>query len=270
MVHLPISIQIIIVFIFGICLGSFLNVCIDRLPKGESIVHPGSHCPYCQKPIPWYLNIPLLSWLYLKGQTKCCQNTIPFRYFLSEIGVGIGAITIYLYFKQLALPHFLLFCFLWVAFFTDLNTLLIPDEISLLGITTGVLISYFFPQMHHQTNAFTGMLESIKCTCLGMGGLFCFICFAEFFLKKEAMGLGDVKLIGCIGAFLGLEGCMFSLFFGAILGSFLLILYGLYKKIVSKNYVSLKNKCIPFGPFLTIAAIIYMFFPHTFLNFTFE
>jgi len=272
MSHLPLGAQIIILFTFGICLGSFLNVCIDRWPKGESIIRPGSHCPYCKKPIPWYLNIPLLGWLFLRGKTACCSRPIPFRYFLSELGVGLGTVAIYLYSEPPIpyIPYLILFCLLWVAFFTDIDTMLIPDEISLLGITLGILLSYIFPQLQYLENRFTAMMYSIEAACVSMGGLFCFISFVEFFLKKEAMGLGDVKLIGCIGAFLGVEGCLFSLFFGAILGSTSIISFKIYKRIFFKKQISLRNQRIPFGPFLAIAAFIYMFFPLTLFAMIFD
>ena len=258
MFDLPLGFVLLILFVFGCCIGSFLCVCAERLPQGKSIVYPGSHCPFCQKKIPWFLNIPVISWLYLKGKSACCQKKIPFRYFLSEVLTGIGAIVFYVHSKELFFPYFALFCFLWVAFLTDLSEMIIPDEISLLGICVGVLMSFFYPQMHACYENFEGMVTSLKSICLGMGGLFLFISFLEFFLKKEAMGFGDIKLIGCIGAFLGWEGCLFSLFFGSIIGSVVMLLFFVFQKAINKKTIQLRNKQIPFGPFLSFAAIFYI------------
>ena len=260
MCDLPLGFILILLFVFGCCIGSFLCVCAERLPKGKSIVYPGSHCPFCKKRIPWYLNIPVVSWLCLKGKSVCCRKKIPFRYFLSEILTGIAAVAFYWHSKEFFWSHFTLFCFLWVALWSDFTDMIIPDEISLLGICIGVLMSFFYPQIHNCYETFEGMVTSLKSVCLGMGGLFLFISFVEFFLKKEAMGLGDVKLIGCIGAFLGWGGCLFSLFFGSILGTVGIILFYSYQKIVKRKHIQLRNKQIPFGPFLSLAAIFYLFY----------
>ena len=262
----PLVVQYAIVVAFGCCIGSFLCVCVERLPKGLSIVFPGSRCPHCKKAIPWYLNIPIISWLFLRGKSRCCQKPIPVEYFLSELGVGIMAGLLYYHSRALFIPYFTLFCLLWVAFFIDLKTMIIPDEISLLGIVFGILMCYFFPELQSKREAFYGFLGSLQATCTSMGGLFLFISITEFFLKKEAMGLGDVKLMGCIGAFLGNEACLFSLFFGAILGTVCVIFGHLFRKFYLKQRVTLKNKMIPFGPFLALATIVYLFFPQLMLK----
>ena len=237
-----------------------MSVCAERLPKEQSIVRPGSHCPYCKEPIPWYLNIPVLGWLFLRGKSACCKKPIPFRYFLSEGLVGVVAVAFYLHNKEFFWPYFTLFCFLWVAFWTDFNDMIIPDEISLLGICMGVLLSFFYPKLHGEFENFSSMLTSLKSVCWSMGGLFLFISFVEFFLKKEAMGLGDVKLIGCIGAFLGWPGSLFSLFFGSIIGTVAMFLFYLFQKFINKKRISLHNQQIPFGPFLSLAAIFYIIY----------
>lgn len=263
---LPIECNLLILFVFGSCIGSFLSVCIERWPKEQSIVQPASYCPYCQKKIPWYLNIPIFAWLFLRGKTACCGKKIPIRYFLSEIFIGLLAISVYFFHKNLFLPYFSLLCLLWVAFWTDVDTMLIPDEVTLLGIVIGILMSYFYPNLQGKHDAFQSMLVSLQGVCWGMGGLVCFISFVEFFLKKEAMGFGDVKLIGCIGAFCGWQGCLFSLFAGAIIGTFTVLCWGLFQIIIRKKKFIIRDKCIPFGPFLTIAVIIYVFFEKNFFE----
>ena len=187
-------------------------------------------------------------------------------YVLSELGVGGMAGWLYFYAPRLFIPYFMLFCLLWVAFFIDLKTMIIPDEISLLGIVLGVLMSCLFPELQGKREPFYGLVGSVEVACMSMGGLFLFISIAEFFLKKEAMGLGDVKLMGCIGAFLGSDACLFSLFFGAILGTVCVFLGYLFRKFYLKQHVTLKNKQIPFGPFLAFSTVLYLFFPQWMLK----
>ena len=143
---------------------------------------------------------------------------------------------------------------------------MIPDEISLLGIVLGVLMCCFSPELQGEREPFYGLIKSVEIACLSMGGLFLFISVAEFFLKKEARGLGDVKLMGCIGAFLGSNACLFSLFFGAILGTVWVFLGYFFRKFYLKQHVKLKNKMIPFGPFLALSALLYLFFPQLMLK----
>ncbi len=260
------SYSLLILFIVGSCIGSFLSVCIERWPKEQSVIKPASYCPHCKKKIPWYLNVPIFGWLLLKGKSFCCNKKIPIRYLFSEIFIGLCACIIYLFQKDLFLPYFILTCLLWIAFWTDIDTMLIPDEITLLGIILGILMSYLFPKLQGETNAFYGMLTSIKGICWGMGSLVCFISFVEFFLKKEAMGFGDIKLIGCIGAFCGWQGCLFSVFAGAIIGTITLFSWGFAKLIFYKKPFIIRNKCIPFGPFLAIATFLYLFSEKTFFE----
>ncbi len=266
MFDLPLAVQCFIAVVFGCCMGSFLCVCVERLPQGLSVISPGSRCLHCGKAIPWYLNIPIISWLFLRGKSWCCKKSIPITYFLSELIVGLMAGLLYMHSPKLFIPYFMLFCLLWVAFFIDLKIMIIPDEISLLGIVFGVLLSCFFPELQGKREPFYGLIRSVEVACLSMGGLFLFISIVEFFLKKEAMGLGDVKLLGCIGAFLGGEACLFSLFFGAILGTVCVLFGYVFQKFCLKRRVKLRNKRIPFGPFLALSTLLYLFFPQLMLK----
>ena len=266
MFDLPLAVQCFIVIVFGCCMGSFLCVCVERLPKGLSVISPRSRCLHCGKPIPWYLNIPVISWLVLRGKSRCCKKAIPVTYILSELGVGLMTGLLYFHSPRFFIPYFMLFCLLWVAFFIDLKTMMIPDEISLLGIVLGVLMSCFFPELQGKQEPLYGLIGSVEVACMSMGGLFLFISIAEFFLKKEAMGLGDVKLMGCIGAFLGSDACLFSLFFGAILGTICTFSGYLFRKFYLKQRVTLRNKMIPFGPFLALSTILYLFYPQWMLK----
>lgn len=258
--ELPFACQIVLLFVFGCCMGSFLSVCAERWGQDASIIAPGSHCPHCKKKIPWHLNIPVVSWVYLRGKSACCHQPIPVRYLLAECVVGLASAGFFAYFKTLYVPYFTLFCLLWIAFFTDLDTMIIPDEVTLFGMLLGCVFCCFWPELHG-VGRWTGALNGLQAACLSMGGLFLFMSFVEYFIKKEAMGLGDVKLMGCIGAFLGCQACVIILFSGAILGSLLLIGYAAWMRFVKKEEVNLRNKRIPFGPFLVISTILYLFFP---------
>ena len=140
----------IFAFIYGACIGSFLNVCIVRMPEEKSVVRPGSHCPTCKQPIPWHFNIPLIGYLILRGRTHCCQERLSPRYFLVEL---ITAITFVLYYKYYGvdwrlLPYlFMVSCFI-VATFVDLKHRIIPDEISVGGMYFGLLFSFLIPTLH--------------------------------------------------------------------------------------------------------------------------
>lgn len=266
MLCFPYSVQCCLLFIFGTCIGSFLCVCIERWSVNQSVVFPNSHCPFCKKNIPWTLNIPVISWLWLRGKTQCCNKKIPIYYLLCEVFIGLIAVYIFNHSTALFIPYFILFCLLWVAFFTDIKAMIIPDEVSLLGLFTGIILCYFYPELQQQTQPLAGFMTSLQAACCSVGGIFIFASIIEYFLKQEAFGLGDVKLIGCIGAFLGLDACLFSLFAGAILGTIFTFLdYG-FRVLVLKQHIQLKHKRIPFGPFLASAAVLYMFYADHFFN----
>lgn len=250
------AIQTIILFVFGSCIGSFLNVCIDRWVNNQSVIKPRSYCPHCKKNIPWYLNIPVLAWLLLKCKTRCCGNPIPFRYFLSEIGIGLLATFTFTYANNLALPCFVLLCLLWIAFWSDCDTLLIPDQVTLGGLLLGIVLSAFYPQIQLSQNTFEAIKESFIGMCVGSGSLFLVASIAECFVNEEALGLGDMKLLGCIGAFLGTSGCLYALFLGSILGTLFIVLHsGFIKLFHPKTNL---NRRMAFGPFLALGAAVYM------------
>ena len=249
-------VQGIVLFLFGSCIGSFLNVCIDRWVKNQSVIKPRSHCPYCHKNIPWYLNIPVLTWLLLKGKTRCCGKPIPFRYFLSEIGIGLSAVLTFVYANDLALPRFVLLCLLWIAFWSDCETMLIPDQVTLGGLLLGIVLSAFYPQMQLSQNTFEAVKGSFIGMCVGAGSLFLVANIAECFVKEEALGLGDMKLLGCIGAFLGTAGCLCALLLGSMFGTLFIVLHATFIKLFRpKTNI---NRRMAFGPFLALGAVMYM------------
>ena len=254
---IPVSVmQVICFFLFGSCIGSFLNVCIDRWVKNQSVIKPRSYCPHCKKNIPWHLNIPVLAWLLLKGKTRCCGKPIPFRYFLSEIGIGLLAILTFTYANNLAVPCFVLLCLLWIAFWSDCETLLIPDQVSLVGLLLGIVLSAFYPQIQLSQNTFEAVKESFIGMCVGAGSLFLVACIAECFVNEEALGLGDMKLLGCIGAFLGTSGCLYALLLGSMLGTLFIVSHGSLTKLFQPKATI--NRRMAFGPFLALGAVAYM------------
>jgi len=231
-----------VLFLFGAVIGSFLNVCIVRIPEKISIVMPASHCPQCKKPIAVYDNIPMVSYIILGGRCRHCKLPIPFRYFLVETLTAVLLPTLYFWFDlTLALPASFAFCAaLIVITFIDLKLQIIPDSISLPGIPLCFLCSFIVP--------WTTPLESGIGILVGGGLLYC-VAEGYFYLtKKEGMGGGDIKLLAMIGAFLGWKGALIALVAGSFAGS-----------IVGITVMLLKGKdlkyAVPFGPFLSLGAV---------------
>jgi len=238
----------VFIFIIGACIGSFLNVCIYRIPENNSIITPGSFCPACKKGIPFYCNIPVLSYLFLKGRCKFCHEPISIRYPLIEILAGMFAVVLFYKFGigQVMIYWFIFTSVLITISFIDIDHQIIPDVISLPGILVFASSFYFLPEM------------TLKNTLLGIvagGGSLYAVAFLYYLLKKqEGMGGGDIKLLAMIGAAIGIKGVFFTIFAGSLLGTFFGLLIMIYTKIADSK---LK---IPFGPFLSMGAILYIFF----------
>ncbi|MEW6100696.1 MAG: prepilin peptidase [Candidatus Omnitrophota bacterium] len=250
----------IIAFLFGSIVGSFLNVCIYRMPHGESIVWPGSHCPNCKKRIPAYDNIPFISYILLKGKCRFCKQKISIRYLLVEL---LTAILFVMLFDRYNLTfdfffYAVLFSALIVATFIDIAHRIIPDEISVGGMILGLILSSlrglsFSPfqlSLKPALNSLLGILAGGGIIYF-TGYLFDLIYFK--LLKKppiqgetESMGGGDVKLLAMIGAFLGWQRALLTFFIAPFLG----IAFGLI------NLISKKDHTIPYGPFLSVAALL--------------
>jgi leader peptidase (prepilin peptidase)/N-methyltransferase len=233
----------ILIFIFGACIGSFLNVCIYRIPESKSIVHPGSACPGCGSPIRFYDNLPLISYLLLRGRCRQCHSPISLRYPIVELICGLFAICLFLKFgwSPAALIYFIFVACLITITFIDLDHWIIPNIITLPGIPLGLAASFFLPQLS-ATSSLSGML-------LGGGSLFAVAWGYRLLTGREGMGLGDVKLLAMIGAFIGWQGVLLTIFSASALGT----LAGL---VTGKG---MKMK-VPFGPFLSIGALIHLFF----------
>lgn len=237
--------EISVVFILGLLFGSFANVCIYRLPQRLSVVFPASHCPTCQTTLRPWQNIPLLSYLCQGGRCTTCYAAIGSRYLLVELGNGLLYLLLYHYyqFTLYGLVLALLTTTLLVVSCIDLVHTIIPDTITLPGIVVGLCASSWLTPVGWQ-NALVGML-------LG-GGLFVLIAvLSVVILHREGMGGGDMKLIAMLGAFLGWQAVLVTIFVGAMCGAVIgLSLMWWHRK---QRYAA-----IPFGPFLAFGALCAM------------
>jgi len=230
----------LVALVGGACIGSFLNVCIYRIPKGESIVTPGSHCA-CGTPIRWYDNIPLLSWLLLRGRARCCGRPISARYPVVEALTALLFLACWLLFPPgKALCGMVLVAALIAATFIDLDHMIIPDAFTLWLGVAGVLLSCLVPSLHGRQHELF-LIASLRSGVDGLVGLLAgsglvlwIALLAEAVLKKEAMGFGDVKFVGAIGAFTGWQGAVAAVFGGAVIGTLwfalALLWQGLFRK----------------------------------------
>lgn len=342
----PFQFWSVVLFVFGCMVGSFLNVCIHRMPLGESVVSPPSHCPHCRYSIPWYLNIPLITWLYLRGKCANCGAPISIRYFLVELLTGLEFLACWLRFgyqsPALALVYGFFLAGLIVATFIDFEHFIIPDELTIGGIVAGFICSFFVPALHRQTSLSGSLKESILGIVAGAGSIYLILrvgkllfgrqrlslnpgtrviftetsvhlpdkeipydeifyrqsdtialrattveladrCYqdvlvrlsplrlqigeeqlkpeevphmeavsAEIVLPREAMGLGDVKFMAAIGAFLGWKAVIFSLMASSVIGS-----------VVGVGLIALRRHAwssrLPYGPYIALAAAIWVF-----------
>lgn len=214
-----------VAFLFGTLFGSFFNVVIYRLPAGKSVVRPRSHCA-CGQPIAWYDNIPIVSWFVLRGRARCCGRPYSFRYAFVELLTGALFLGSWLAFPPAkALCGMLLLSALVCATFIDLDHMIIPDVFTIGLGAVGVVLSFCVPALHGHSDEFflvaslRSGIDSLQGLLIGSGLVLWIALLAETLLKKEAMGFGDVKFVGAIGAFCGWEGAVFSIFGGAIVGT---------------------------------------------------
>ncbi len=345
-VAVPFHFWSLVFFVLGSIVGSFLNVCIHRLPLGMSIVTPKSHCPHCKYSIPWYLNIPLVTWLALRGRCKNCGAPISPRYFIVELLTGIAFLSCWLALGEksaaLALVYSVFIAGLIVATFIDFEHFIIPDEITLGGVVAGLAASFFLPSLQGERTLGWGILQSLIGVAVGAGVIYAILrigkllfgrqrvklpldakivftetavhlpdreipfdelfyrksdvivlrartlelvdrCYAdalvrlspsaleiggekidpatvacmeavsaEIVLPREAMGLGDVKFMGAIGAFIGWQGVIFSLMLSSMIGA-----------VVGVTLIALRRRRwssrMPYGPYIALAAVIWIF-----------
>lgn len=244
--HDPLTLAII--FLFGIIIGSFLNVVIYRLPQGKSIVNPPSSCPACGKRIEFYDNIPLLSYLVLRGRCRSCGARISPRYPLVEFLAGFSAVfATYNLGAGFAGFEAVFLSFLFIAiFFIDLDHTIIPDVFTYPGIVIGFAVS-FIP------GGFVDWKQSAIGIVVGGGAFFLVRLLGRIIFGKEALGLGDVKFAAMLGAFLGWQRLLLVLVLASFMGSIVGIALIMFSEKGRKSY-------IPFGPFLVAGAWITIFY----------
>lgn len=265
------------VFLLGACVGSFLNVVIYRLPKEESVVMPGSHCA-CGQPIKWYDNIPILSWILLRGKARCCGRSFSFRYPFVELLTGLLFVVCWMKFSpSVALCGWIFISCLIAATFIDLDHMIIPDFFTIgLGVI-GVVLSGLVPALHGQhgdmflIDSLRSTLISIQGLLIGSGVVLWIALIAETILRKEAMGFGDVKFVGAIGAFCGWQGAVFTVFGGAVVGTLWFAIAFVWEKVTGRRAAVAPpsetpegeaaplafGAHVPFGPMLAIAGVLY-------------
>jgi leader peptidase (prepilin peptidase)/N-methyltransferase len=249
---------LVFVVLAGAAIGSFLNVCIIRIPEGISIVRPASRCPKCGHPIRFYDNIPVVSYLLLRGQCRDCGERISCRYPMIEMMTAFFAfITFHQYgLSPLALVVFLFICVLIVISFIDLDHQIIPHVLTLTGIPLFAILAILFKGLP-PLDAFFGIM-------VGAGSLYFVAVYYEALTGREGMGGGDVNLLAMLGGFFGVKSIIFIVLTSSLLGA-----------VVGVAVMLAKGKdmkyAVPFGPFLSLAALIYLFggnyFIAQFLNF---
>jgi leader peptidase (prepilin peptidase)/N-methyltransferase len=241
------TVTLILVIIVGLALGSFSNVCIYRIPKKKSILFPSSFCPKCGKRIRFYDNIPILSYLILRGRCRDCKTKIPLQYPLVEFLTAALLTLAYLRFGlswDFAARGILIIVMI-LTFFIDLKHRIIPDTLTLPGVALGFLMSFLVSS--------PSVLNSLLGIAVGGGMFYLAAVLGELLFKKESMGGGDIKLAMMLGAFLGWQNILLILLISSFLGSLIGGLALLFSKDVKQT------RTIPFGPFLALGAIVAMF-----------
>jgi len=246
----------IIITLLGAVVGSFLNVCIRRIPAGESLVFPASHCPKCNHSIRFYDNIPIISYLALRGRCRNCREGISLQYPLVELLTAIMALLLFWKFGLTLkfLFSFLFACILIIITFIDLEHQIIPDVLTLPGIPVFFLAAVLAMGV--------SPLEAVLGVLIGGGILYAIAFGYELITKREGMGGGDIKLLAMLGAFFGWK----SLFFILLVSSFLGAIVGISVMLIKGKDM---KYAVPFGPFLSLAALACIFWGDEFIRLLF-
>jgi leader peptidase (prepilin peptidase)/N-methyltransferase len=260
-------------FAIGACIASFLNVCIWRLPRNESVIRPASHCPNCNASIKWYQNIPIISYLALGGKCANCKKPISMRYTIVELLGGILFLAAYL---QWAMPAtfadmpiagmrplmtlacvpvcWLIFSGLILGSFIDLEHFYLPDRVTIGGMVLGVPASILIPELQLERSWFDSLCWSLAGLAFGFFFLWGMGAVFSKLFKKDALGFGDVKLMGAVGAFFGPIAVLFVLIVSSIVGSIVGI------GLIIKGRAKLGGfTAVPYGPFIAVAVLVWMF-----------
>ncbi len=260
-----------VVFAFGAVIGSFLNVCVHRMPLEESIVTPPSHCPHCNERIRWVDNIPLVSYLALRGKCRHCGAKISPRYFLVELLTALLFLLMWLKLTEWDRPlvhgiYFLKAPIYWmviagliVATFIDFEHYIIPNEITFGGLIVGLLLSAIYPPLMDADTIKSSLLRSLLGAVVGGLSLLTVAVVGKLIFRKEAMGMGDVKLLAAIGAFFGWQSTLFTILVSSLLGGMVGVVLVLGRR---KGWESR----IPYGPYIAFGAVLWMFCGHEIVN----
>lgn len=245
----------IIAFLLGSVIGSFLNVCVYRIPRNLSIITPSSRCPSCNTPISPRDNIPILSYIFLCGRCRTCKTKISFRYPLVEfLNAALYILVLWRFgFGWHTFIYFMLCSALLVIAFIDLEFQIIPDRITLSGIPIGLIAGSFLLPDPFMIFSPLGLKTSVIGACTGFGLFYSVAVIGAALFKKEALGGGDIKLMAMLGGFLGWKGVLLTTFLGSLSGSVI----GVLLMIIHKK--DRKHK-IPFGPFLVLGSMITLFY----------
>ena len=293
------------IFVLGLAFGSFLNVCVYRLPRDLSVVRPGSACPNCKKPIRFYDNIPVLGWLFLRGRCRDCKAPISPRYLVVELLTGLLFLACYWHFAlTLATLKYCAFAFLLLGLiFTDAEMFLLPDKMTIPGLVLGLVFSLFVPVNDLASQLLPGLVSlpvdsgvtahllSLCDSILGavVGSAFIYGAGAIYLRARgvEGMGFGDVKLMAMVGAFLGIKLTIFTIFTASIAGSLfglstvLIVWMKRTRRRMAQNHepapqarrrawasaaIALRHHQMPFGVFLGSMAMLAFFFGDGFLR----
>lgn len=264
-------IEVVDALLFGLVIGSFLNVCVYRLPRDMSVVRPRSFCPACEKQIAWYDNIPLISFLALRGHCRHCGYRISWRYPMVEVATGLLFASVVLMFgPTLVAVKFCVFTAIIVGLIaSDIEERILPDELTLGGVILGFVFAWIAPlnvsispliAPAARNPRVLSLVEAALGAVVSAGSLLLVAKFYEKVRHREGMGLGDVKMVAMIGAFLGLQGALLTLIVGSLIGG----IGGLIFILLTGKDVATYQ--LPFGAFLGVAAFSVAMFGEPFIH----
>lgn len=247
----------LLVFFLGLCAGSFLNVCIYRIPAEKSVVYPPSACPRCHTRIKWFDNIPVLSWWMLGARCRTCQAPISSRYPLVEFLTALLFTAVWILHAVLGGAPLVALCYLLAVFglmlgtFVDFDEMWIPDRVTIGGMIIAPVLSLLVPALHGAASPLASLKASLTGMAAGFGALWIVRELGTAAFKKEAMGLGDVKLMGALGALFGWPAVIFILFFSALFGSVAGV------SLIAAGKKELQSR-LPYGPYIALASLVWM------------
>ena len=247
---------------FGACVGSFLNVCIHRLPKGESIVTPGSRC-VCGQPIPFWYNIPIFGWLFLRGRAHCCDARISVRYPLVELTTALLFVAAWTFLPPAKAAVACVFLPLLVLLAgCDLDDMMVPDAPNFALVGTGIILAMLVPSIHGETlhsieavNRFRALIDALLGVAVGTALVWWIRTIGSVMAGREAMGEADIILCAGVGAYCGWQGAVFCLFGGSVIGVITALPGLIQAKIKGEEY----SGVVPFVPSMAIAAAVWFF-----------